>query len=192
MLPYCSRTAERTSEVDPSVECHIELDPSIAPVAFFDFAKDPMEARTKTARYLAKVRPALKRAMIERGRTRFVGGLVGIASILSWTSAPSTHAFSTAESIAIRALGRVAHTWPGEPDDLAQALGVKREGYFVGGRAEAEAKRTLHGPRDKQVNLEPGRLLDELTKLVRIADVKSVSPQSPVERALFAHKMSLE
>ena len=180
------------AEIDPSVECHIELDTSVEPAEFFDFAKDADAARDKIARYLAKVRPALKRAMITRGRTRFVGGLIGIASVLSWTATPSTHAFSTTEKIAMRALGRVSHAWPGDRDELAQALGVPLSGYFVGGRAEAEAKGTLTGPRDKQVNLEPSRLLDELTKLVRITDVKSPSPESPVERALFAHKMSLE
>lgn len=180
------------AEIDPSVECHIELDTSVAPAAFFDFANDGDGAREKIARYLAKVRPALKRAMIARGRTRFVGGLIGIASILSWTATPSTHAFSTTERVAMRSLGRISHAWPGDRDELAQALGVPTTGYFVGGRAEAEAKRTLTGPRDKQVTLEPTRLLDELTKIVRITDVKVPSPESPVERALFAHKMSLE
>jgi hypothetical protein len=92
------------AEIDPSVECHIEVDTSVEPAEFFDFAKDADAARDKIARYLEKVRPALKRAMIARRRTRFVGGLIGIASVLSWTATPSTHAFSTTERIAMRLL----------------------------------------------------------------------------------------
>lgn len=180
------------AEVDPSVDSHIEVDASVEPVEFFDFATDGGVARHKIARYLAKVRPALKRAMIARGRMTFVTGPVGIASVLSWTATPSIHSFSTTDRIAIRALGRVSHAWSGAREELAQALGVPVSGYFVGGRAEAEAKRTLTGPRDKQVRLEPSRLLGELTKLLRISEAKVVSRESPVERALFAHKLSLE
>jgi hypothetical protein len=68
----------------------------------------------------------------------------------------------------------VSHVWPGDRDELAQALGVPLSGYFVGGRAEAEAKRALTGPRDEQVNLEPSRLpplndLHALRRALRIA-----------------------
>ena len=183
--------AHLRAETDPSRQVYIEVDESIAPPSFFDLG-DPKSARERIARYLADVRPRLERRMMERGISRFPADAAGAISILSWTSTPSTHAWSTTDRLAIRSLGRVCDCWAGSKDGLAAALGVRVRGYFVGGRAEQEAKRSRdllgRGARP------PGarRALTELEKLVRIADQRSVEPERPVERALHDYKLGLE
>jgi hypothetical protein len=179
------------AETDPSREVHIDVDVSIVPPSFFDLG-DPTSARDRIARYLADVRPRLERRMMERGISRFPADAAGAISILSWTSTPSTHAWSMTDRVAIRSLGRVCDCWTGSKDTLAATLGVRVNGYFVGGRAEQEAKRS----RDRLGRGAPPpgarRALAELEKLVSIADHRSVEPERPVERALHDYKLGLE
>lgn len=184
--------ARLRAEVDPSIEDHFEVDTAVVETAFFDFAKSADDARDRIARYLSVVRPALKRKAIERGQLRFLVAGVGVATIFSWTDAPSARPLSVTDRIAVHALGRVCHAWDGERDELARALDVPIEGFFVGGRAEEEAKRVIKGYREKGDAPAPDRIFDELTKLVRIAAARAPSIESPIERALTAHKLGLE
>jgi hypothetical protein len=182
--------AQLRFQVDPSRATHYELDDGIAPRSFFDLG-DAKDVRDRVARYLAYVRPALERKMIERGVDRFPAGLSGIASVLSWTSEPATTEWGATEQTVIRALGRLALLWIGEKDVLAKALGLLPEGYFLGGRGEQEAKRTLERALRPKAP-RPGRLLDELAKLVRVAEVRRVHLPGTVERVLRAFKLGLE
>jgi len=180
-------------EVDPSTEGHIDTDPSIVANDFFDLGGIDT-ARPKLARYLATVRPLLVRRMFEKNAS-VPGGNVGIASILSWTAHPSTRTWSPTDRVMIRALCRVALCWDqlGGRDrkgELAEALGVPVGGYFVGGRGEQEAKRSFDVRGSKTP--APVRILTELSKLLSIADQRSVTQEGSVERILRAYKLGLE
>lgn len=181
--------ARLRAEVDPSRESHLPTDTTIAERAFFDLG-DAGTVRPRIAAYLARVRPLLIREALLRGQTRVPAGQAGLAVILSWTSHPSTKAWSTRQRIAIRSLGRIALAWSGDKDELAQALGVSSDGFFIGGRAEQEAKRAL-GRRESQGPDETD-LLAEVVKLLKIAEREVGTPDSPVERALRAYKLGLE
>jgi len=177
------------AEVDPSAEVHIAIDPSVVSPDFFDLG-DAGTARDKIATYLAKVRPLLVRKTFEGGSTHIPAGQTGIATILSWTAVPSTRAWATTDRVIIRALGRIALCWPGSKTDLAEVLGVQPDGYFVGGRAPQEAKRSLGVLGNK--NPTPTRILVDLATLLRIAEQRAIQQVAPVERALRAYKLGLE
>jgi hypothetical protein len=180
-------------EVDPSSSLHIEIDPTVASNDFFDLGGIET-ARSKAARYLATVQPLLVRKMFEKGAS-VPGGNPGIASVLAWTARPSTRTWSPTDRAMIRALCRVALCWEqiagrDRTGDLADALGVQVGGYFVGGRGEQEAKRSLDVRGTKTP--PPARILTELSKLLGIADQRSVSQEGSVERMLRAYKLGLE
>lgn len=181
--------ARLRAEVDPSRESHLPTDATIASSTFFDLG-DATTVRPRIAEYLARVRPLLIRKDLCRGQTRVPAGQAGLAVVLSWTSHPSTKAWSTRQRIAIRSLGRIALTWSGDKDELAQALGIKPDGFFIGGRAEQEAKRAL-GRRESQGPDETD-LLAEVAKLLRISEREVGTPDSPIERTLRAYKLGLE
>ena len=92
--------ARLRAEVDPSRESHLPTDTTIAARAFFDLG-DAGTVRPRIAEYLARVRPLLIREALLRGQTRVPAGQAGLAVVLSWTSHPSTKAWSTRQRIAI-------------------------------------------------------------------------------------------
>ena len=69
-------------------------------------------------------------------------------------------------------------------------LGIQVGGYFIGGRGEQEAKRSLDTQGGKTPS--PPRLLTELSRLLRIAEHRSVSQEVSDERTIRAHKLGLE
>jgi hypothetical protein len=176
-------------QVDPAREVHFEVDPAIAPKEFFDLG-DVGQVRGRIARYLAVTRPALERQMSERGVHVIPAGLTGIATVLSWTKTPSTTDWTPRVRTAVRALCRMAALWQGSKDELAPTLGVPLEGYILGGRGEHEAKQSA--PADTNGRSGRLRMLDELTKLVRIAEYYRVRVEGAVERTLRAFKLGLE
>jgi len=166
---------------------------SVAANDFFDLGGIET-ARPKVARYLATVQPLLVRQMFEKN-AGIPAGNVGVASVLSWTAHPSTRTWSPTDRGMIRALCRVASCWdqPGRQDrktELADALGVQVDGYFVGGRGDQEAKRSFDVRGSKSP--APTRMLTELSKLLAVADQRSVTQEGSVERALRAYKLGLE
>jgi hypothetical protein len=172
-------------EVDPSRETGIPLDPEVVSVDFFVLG-EASTARSKVAEYLTRVRPLLLRSMFKT-RDRYPIGEFGIASILAWTNTAPTHQWSTAEQIAIRSLGRLSVCWGDDKERLAAALRLPENGYFLGGRAEREAKQAL-----KESDVAPDSIFDELVKLVQIAEQKRRQPEGAVERALVAYKLGKE
>jgi hypothetical protein len=176
-------------EVDPDREVHFRIDDSVVQKEFFDLGSSS-EVRGRIARYLALVRPALERQMIVGGSNVFPTGLTGIVTILSWTDTPSTRDWKPRTRAVVRGLCRVAALWTGDKGELAGALGVPLDGYFVGGRGEDEARRSRGTPsRQRRDQL---RLVDELTKLVRIAQQERAHAARSVERALRAFKLGME
>jgi len=146
--------------------------------------------RDRIAKYLAVVRPVLEKSLVEKGNTLVPTGTTGIASVLSWTRTPSTTEWSPREQSVVRSLGRVAALWSSSRDELARSLGIEVDGYFLGGRGEREAKTPL--PRDAKSKPKQLRLLDELTKLVRIAEQRRFYVEGSVERTLRCFKLGAE
>lgn len=181
--------SELRFQVDPAREIHFEVDPAIAPKAFFDLG-DVEQVRGRIAHYLAIVRPALEKRMSERGLHVIPAGWTGIVSVLAWTKTPSTADWTPRVRTAVRSLSRIAALWPGSKDELARALGVPLEGYLLGGRGEHEAKQSA--PADITARARRTRMLNELTKLVRVAEHYRAHVEGAVERTLRAFKLGLE
>ena len=181
--------AKLRREIDPSAEVHLELDSAVVKSSFFDFPK-PKAARKRIAEYVSRVRPLLARRALERdGTASLPTGTAGPATILCWTSTPSTRTWSATDRVITRSVGRLAACWADpEREELARALGLQPAGYFFDGRAHRESRRSL-GSRE---TVPSERALEEMAKLVQIAAQRRIRPEGAVERALRAYKLGLE
>ncbi|MCK6536075.1 MAG: hypothetical protein L6Q84_24160 [Polyangiaceae bacterium] len=182
--------AKLRREIDPSTEVHLELDSAVVKSSFFDFPK-PKAARKRIAEYVSRVRPLLARRALERdGTASLPTGTAGPATILCWTSTPSTRTWSATDRVITRSVGRLAACWADpESEELARALGLRSAGYFFGGRADRESRRSLGSSRETAPS---ARALEEMAKLLQIAAQRRGRPEGAVERTLRAYKLGLE
>lgn len=179
------------AEVDPSRDVRIQPHTDVVPTEFFDVG-DATDVRKRIARYLATVRPLLLRKAIESGTVQWPAGRALAATVLTWVrESASTRQWSTTDRVVIQSLGRLSACLTGErATALAAALGVPEGGYFAGGRATQDARRSYDvlGQRHPPSH----RIFDELPKLLQIADLRSRPKEAPLERTLRAYKLSLE
>jgi len=175
-------------EVDPSLDMPLRFANEVAPKDFFALG-DAVDVRARIAKYIASIRPALVRRTFASGQMHVPAGHSGVASILSWTDKPSTRTWSTRDRTLIHAVGRLVAVSPVPDDELAAALGVRPDGYFMH-RAKQEALCKLDRRGSKAV--EQKRIFHELRKVLLILEHRHVVVVGRVEEALRAYKFGLE
>jgi hypothetical protein len=173
------------ADVSADRENRFEFDAGIATEEFFEASM--AELRDRISEYACWVRPQLERRAIERGQTRVPAESIGIARMLSWTSASAGIALSEPENVLVRSIARIAVWWSARRDValFAAAAGLNAEGPLLRGRLFHEAERLR-----EELSSVPV-VLDELRQLVRVAG-NLTGGDSAVMRALHAYKLGRE
>ena len=162
---------------------------SVFPKGFFKY-ENKEDGQKKLAQYIGEYRPKALLAMFERGVTSYPVALIGPARVLAWNSSTDAEEVDPTERSLARNLARLAALWRlrnhTQSDEAIQILDLPKDSRILGGPDYIKLVSNR-----KLVEDHIAYCLYVLKDTVELLKLHT-SRATPIERALFLYKLSLE